>query len=259
MNKKNKIKNKSKEIKNNNHEGNFIYHTKELRKRLIFCIYAIFISFCISYYNLNKVILFVTSPLLKYKGYIFIATSVTETFSAYIELSLIFAFGISTPFIMWQIYLFLEPALFNKEKKWIIGILVSFISMFSLGLATFYYLILPRALQFLVQYKNPKPILINMQISISQYISMVSKMFIGFGLAMQIPLLLVILVHIKVITVNNLVKFRKYSIVIIFIIAGIITPPDIPSQIIVGVILSAMYEIPILVNRYLSRNQNKVA
>ncbi|MBL0725589.1 MAG: twin-arginine translocase subunit TatC [Alphaproteobacteria bacterium] len=241
---------------NKRREGNFVYHLTELRKRVILCLYFTIISVFISYYKLDSIMLFITKPLLSSGVYNIIATSVTETFFTYLSLAITTAVGVSVPFYILQLYLFLQPALLKTEQKNIIAAFLGFIAMFIFGCCLLYYCILPNALKFLGQYKNSIPVTVHMQISLQNYVGIVANFFLGFGLAMQLPLLIILLTKGGLVTVQQLRNFRKFAIIIIFITAGAITPPDIPSQLIVAAILVLLYELTIVISKKAPPNIN---
>lgn len=222
-------------------------HFAELKMRVWYCCLFFIASFVVSYFFADKIVYFVAKPLLQFTANKMIYTAISEPFFVYLTVAFAVAIGIGVPFFMLQIYLFVAPGLHNHEKRWAIGIGIAFFIMFLLGGCVLYFGILPLAIKFLVHFNNSQMFTLDLQAKLGDYIEMITQLMIGFGFAFELPVLLVMLAKIGVINHLHLRKFRRFAIVIIFIIAAIVTPPDILSQVILGGIMMIFYEITILI------------
>ena len=241
-------------------EQTLIDHLTELKRRLIYCLLAILIGFVISYSFADDIYDFLLRPLADIlgddKGKRIIYTNLTEAFLTYIKLSLLASLFFTFPFIAGQLYLFLAPALYKKEKKFILMILFFCPLLFFLGVAMVYQFILPWAFKFFVSFQSFNPqndFSIELEAKISEYLNLVVQLIFAFGIAFQLPVLLVCLVKFGILSVEGLRKKRKYWIVLIFIVAAVITPPDVISQIALAIPLILLYEIAIIISARMTR------
>ncbi|MDA7845329.1 twin-arginine translocase subunit TatC [Rickettsiales bacterium] len=225
-----------------------IEHINELKSCIIRCVLFSIVA-CIScYVYSNDIVKYVTDMLLPFKGhYSLVSLSVGQTFITYLKISMMCGIALSTPVYMLETYGFLSHGLTKKESKIMFLFFIAFVALFLLGSIVLYYAVLPQALEFLFKYQQSRSVEIMMQLSIDDYVGFVVGSALSFGVAFQIPLLISGLVLAKVITPDQLRKIRRYVVVVIFIVAAIITPPDIPSQIILGLLLMILYEITILI------------
>ncbi len=222
-------------------------HFAELKKRIFFCCLFFVFSFGINYFFVDYIIYFIAKPLLKIIDNNMIYNSIAEPFFIYLSVAFSVSIGLSIPFFMLQIYLFMAPGLYSNEKKWAIIIGIAFCLMFLLGCSVLYYGILPLGIKFLIHFNQSQELVLNLQAKLSDYIQMITHLIIGFGFAFELPVLLVVLAKLGVITHLHLRKARRFAIVLIFIIAAIVTPPDVLSQVILGSIMMIFYEITILI------------
>ena len=228
-------------------------HLIEIRLRLVYCILFFFLSFCISYCFVEHIYNFLLEPLAKTYGEDhhrrIIYTGVSEAFTTYVRLAFLSALFFSAPFFMSQFYLFLAPGLYKKEKKLILSLLIMSPLLFLIGSAFLYYFVFPAVFKFFVSFEsNKSAIPIELEARISEYLSLVVKLIFGFGIAFQLPIVIIILVKIGVVKVQTLRSKRKYWIVLIFIIAAVLTPPDVFSQISMALPMMLLYEIAILIS-----------
>jgi len=234
----------------------FLAHFKELKVRLVYSIFFFLLSFCVSYYWSEEILRFALLPILKDDTTKMIYTSLPEAFFTYIQISMYTAMGLSMPFWMTQVYLFVAPGLYKNERVAVSILFVSFVIMFIIGSLILYYFILPRAIDFLLSYQYSKVLPVSLYAKISEYANMIIAMTIGFGLAFQLPIILIALCKVDIINHTQLVKFRRFAIVIVFTIAAIVTPPDIGSQITLALIMIILYEITILICKFLSSKKS---
>ena len=244
-----------------NKEQTLIEHLVELKKRIIYCLLAILIGFFLSYHFAGDIYNFLLQPLVKCLGnnsdQKIIYTNLTEAFVTYLRLSLLSSICLTFPFLALQLYLFIAPALYRKEKNFILAILIFCPTLFFAGAAMVYELVLPLAFKFFISFQNldPKNTLpIELQAKISEYLDLIIQLIFAFGIAFQLPIILVCLVKFGILSVNGLRKNRKYWIVIIFIIAAVITPPDVLSQLSLALPMILLYEISIIISSKITKN-----
>ena len=230
-----------------------ISHLKELKKRFVISFIFSIISFAILYYFIENIALFISKPLKINQEVVFISTSITETFFSYLSLSAYCAIGVSTPFYLVQVYLFLRPGMYQSERKTVYLAFTGFVVMFVIGAMFMYYLVLPKAVLFLTKYQQSAVINIKMHAKISELVSTILYLVIGFGIAFQLPLVLILLAKYGLITHQTLVSKRRFAILFIFIFAAFATPPDIISQIILATVMMALYEVTVLIIKKLRK------
>ncbi len=227
-------------------------HLQELRKRLIICTAAVGIGFLLTYAVAESVFLVLAAPVLKTigKGNRLIYTGLPEAFMTYFKISLIMGLILGFPVILYQIWKFISPGLEGNEQKHTAIFMCSSTLLFFGGAFFGYYVILPLALHFLLGFAaQPLKPLITMQ----SYVIFVSQALLAFGIAFEIPFLLVFLAKMNILSYEQLRARRKYYILIIFILAAILTPPDIVSQIMLAVPLIILYELGVLGARFFAR------
>lgn len=225
-------------------------HLSELKFRLTIIATFFLISFLISYYYSEYIFQFLLKPLahiLEPQGRKIIYTGLAEAFFTYINLSAFTALLTSIPTIALQIYLFIKPALYVSERKFAMGVLFFSPILFFIGSVFVFYFVIPKAWEFFLSFEvTNKEIPLLLEARISEYLSLVIKLILAFGLAFQIPVILVILALVGIITHEHLRKKRRIAIVVNFIIAGIITPPDILSQVALAIPMVLLYELSII-------------
>lgn len=236
-----------------------IEHLRELRKRFMISVLAFIAAFIVCFIFSHQIFQFLIAPLVKVYGNNIQTTSLPEKFITYIRLSLYSGLIVSFPVIAVQIYMFLAPGLYKNEKKLIRPFLIAAPSLFIMGAALCYYMILPVAWKFFLTFGEDS--IGNMQVVLNQkasdYLSLVTGLIMAFGLAFQLPLVIILLCHAGLVTTEALKKKRKYAIVIIVTIAGIITPPDVISQIGLAVPMQLLYEISIIICKAIEKNREK--
>lgn len=229
-------------------KSNFSEHFYELKKRVIYCFIFFIISFLVSY-NFSKIIYsFLSSPLIEAAGEHseFIYTNIAEAFFVKLDISFKFALLLTSPIILLQIYLFIKPGLYKHERNLIKSALICVPSLFILGTYFVYNFVMPNAFKFFISFENDfGEKKLYLLAKINEYTSLVTSFIFAFGIAFQLPILLLIFVSLKLINSKNLRENRRISIVIIFTISAILTPPDILSQFLLAIPLFALYELTI--------------
>ena len=242
-------------MKNDNQkQGNFVSHLSELRSRLINSFYFLICFFLISYYFSEEIYTFLVDPYAEAvkndsQNRRLIFTALQETFITYLKVSFFSAFFISSPLILIQIWKFIAPGLYDNERKALIPYLIVTPILFFLGGLLVYYLIMPLAIKFFLSFETSSQFTnlpIQLEPKVNEYLSLIMKLIFAFGISFQLPVILSLLARVGFIDSEYLKKRRKYVIVIIFIMAAILTPPDPITQIGLGIPLLILYELSIL-------------
>jgi len=223
----------------------FLEHLEELRKRLIVCAIAIGIGFCITYGFKEILFEILTQPLIEVMetGEKLIFTGIAEAFFTYLKVAFLAGIMLAAPVILYEFWMFVAPGLYGHEKHVMLPI-VFLSSFFFIGGALFgYFVVFPVGFKFFLGFASetirPLP-------SMREYLSFSATMLLAFGAAFELPLILVFLVRLGIITIDFLKKNRKYAILLIFIAAAILTPPDVVSQIMMAIPLMILYELSII-------------
>ena len=229
----------------------FKEHFLELKKRFLIVITFFICAFICCYYFSDNIYGFILKHLAKVAGVNerkVIYTGMAEAFFTYLKLSFWSAFLIIIPIISHQLYAFLSPGLLKDEKAIILPTLIAAPLLFYLGGSFVFYLVIPNAWQFFLSFEDHNSLLpIVLEARISEYLSIVMQLITAFGIAFELPVLMLILSVLKLIPAQGLRNKRRFAIVIIFIIAAILTPPDVLSQIALAIPLIVLYEISIII------------
>lgn len=241
-----------------NINGTIEFHIRELRQRLLIAVIAYIVAACICFRHASIINDFLLAPLLAVMsndgmGRRLIFTGLSEGFFNHMHIAMYTGFIMAFPIIAWQIYFFIAPGLYRTEKRILLPTLLSAPLLFMLGGGLAYYWVMPTTWQFFLSFEQPGAVPIVLEARISEYLSLVLELLIGFGLAFQLPLVLATLVNLGVIKAVTLSKQRRYAIVIIFIVAAVMTPPDIISQISLATPLLLLYEISLLICHRIER------
>ena len=225
-----------------------IEHLLELRRRLVWAVLGIAVCFFAIVPFAQTLYSFVAQPLMSVlpNNTSMIATDVIAPFFVPIKVALMAAFLAALPNTLYQIWAFVAPALYQNEKRLIVPLNLSSIILFAAGMAFCYFLIFPMVFK---SFAGMTPLGVSMATDIDKYLSFVLGMFVAFGLTFEIPVAVVLLYRMGVITYRQLTAARPYLIVAAFIIAAVVTPPDVLSQIMLAVPMILLYEMGILVCR----------
>lgn len=223
-------------------------HLQELRKRLILSFISVGVGFILCYAFSQNLFDILSKPLLKMmpSGSTLIFTSVAEAFFTYMKVAFIAGLMLASPFVLFQIWAFVAPGLYRHEKRYVIPFLTAGSFFFILGVLFAYFVAIPVGFRFLLGYATdfikPMP-------SMKEYLSFSIKFLLAFGLVFEFPVVLVLLARIGVVDAKTMARHRKYAILLIFIFAAVMTPPDIISQLLMAIPLMGLYELSILLSK----------
>lgn len=227
-------------------EQPFVQHLMELRDRLVRALLAIgLVALALALYPGPAALYdLLAAPLVAHlpKGATLIATSVISPFMVPLKILLLAAFLIALPVVLYQLWAFIAPGLYSHEKKLVLPLVVSSTVLFFVGVAFCYFFVFGQVFKF-IQGFAPKSI--TAAPDIEAYLSFVLTMFVAFGLAFEVPIAVVVLARMGLVSVQKLKDFRGYFIVLAFIVAAIVTPPDVVSQLALAVPMCLLYEIGI--------------
>ncbi len=231
-------------------------HIVELRRRLIWSIATFVIAFAICYHFAGDIYRFLAAPLgniMREKGEQphLIYTALYEAFFTYIRVAVFGATCLSFPMIAIQAWIFIAPGLYRSEKKAFAPFLVATPVMFTIGAALAYYVVFPFAWKFFLSFQTSGNggMDIQLQAKVSEYLTLVTKMILAFGICFELPVILTLLVRVGLIGTAQLKKFRRYAVVASFAVAAVIAPPDAITMLSLAIPLVALYEVSILVAR----------
>ncbi|TXH77315.1 MAG: twin-arginine translocase subunit TatC [Lysobacteraceae bacterium] len=235
-------------------EGSLISHLIELRTRLIRAIAGLLLVFLGLLPFSNKVYAWFAQPLLDKlpKGGQLIAVEVASPFFAPLKLAFFVAVFATMPWLLYQAWAFVAPGLYKREKRLALPLLASALLLFYAGCAFAFLLVLPAVFGFLAQVT---PDGVAMMTDINAYLDFVLVIFLAFGVSFELPVALVILVLLGWVTPKQLAEWRGYAIVGIFIVAAVITPPDVVSQLMLAIPMCLLYEAGIIAARLVGRRE----
>lgn len=227
-------------------EQPFVQHLVELRDRLIKAAIAVGVAAVVlaifpgpaALYDILAAPLVATLP----KGATLIATSVISPFLVPLKIMMMAAFLLALPVVLWQVWAFVAPGLYSHEKKLVLPLVISSTVLFFVGVAFCYFFVFGQVFKF-IQSFAPKSI--TAAPDIEAYLSFVLSMFLAFGMAFEVPIVVVVLARMGIVSIEKLKGFRSYFIVLAFVVAAVLTPPDVVSQLALAIPMCILYEVGI--------------
>lgn len=230
------------------HEMTFTEHLNELRVRLMRCLVAVFVGFLACYGFAERLFLILMDPLivqLQPTGGSLIYTGLPEAFFTHVKVAILAGLFLASPYIFYQIWMFIAPGLYEGERKYMIPIALCSAACFVTGALFGYYVVFPFGFQFFLGYATdfiqPMP-------SVKEYFSFSTSMLFAFGLIFELPLFMLFLSALGIVTHKTLRKYRKFAILGNFVVAAILTPPDVVSQSLMAGPMCLLYEVGIWVS-----------
>jgi sec-independent protein translocase protein TatC len=232
-------------------EQPFVTHLIELRDRIIKAFIAVAVAGVVLALYPGPAALYdiLAQPLVAHlpEGAHLIATSVISPFLVPLKILLMAAFLIALPVVLYQVWMFVAPGLYSHEKKLILPLVISSTVLFMIGVAFCYFFVFGQVFKF-IQSFAPKSI--TAAPDIEAYLSFVLTMFLAFGMAFEVPIVVVVLARLGMVSIDKLKEFRPYFVVLAFVIAAVVTPPDVVSQLALAIPMCLLYELGILAARF---------
>lgn len=218
------------------------------------CLLAVCLAFVVTYFLRDKVNVFLLQPFKKVMpaGSSFIFTGVTEAFLTYFKVWIITAVTIASPVIIYQMWMFVAPGLYEKERRYVYPLIIWGSLSFAAGVAFCYVIVMPYLYRFFISYASdlviPMP-------DLKAYVSLTLKLLVVFGFIFELPLVAYFLAKVGIINYRFLVKKRRYAILGAFILSAIITPPDPVSMTLVAVPLWGLYELSVVIAKFFGKKE----
>ena len=226
----------------------FLSHLEELRKRLVVCALGVGVGFGIAYIFSERLFQLLVAPLkaVMPEGDQLIFTNLPEMFFAYLKVAFIAGILAAAPLIFYELWMFIAPGLYQKEKKMVIPFVVSSTILFVGGALFGYFVVFPFGFKFFIGFSNET---VKALPSVKQYFSFSMKLLFAFGAVFELPVIIFFLSKMGVVTPQFLRQKRKYAILLTFALGAILTPPDVITQCMMAGPLIILYEIGILVSK----------
>lgn len=237
-------------------EDSFISHLFELRNRLIRAVLALLVVFLCMMPFASEIYDLLALPMLQNlpEGTKMIATGVVAPFFVPIKVTLLAAFVVALPFVLYQAWAFVAPGLYAHERRFVLPMIVGSTFLFLAGMAFCYFFVFGMVFKFIASFA---PASITVAPDIEQYLSFAISMFLAFGVTFEVPVVVLVLVKTGLVTVAQLREARRYVIVGAFVVAAVVTPPDVTSQLLLAIPMCILYEVGILLAAMMKRGEAK--
>lgn len=229
-------------------------HLAELRGRLFICVIAVAIGFSVCYAFSNHIITALQSPPSLLGPNLTVPLQIiapAEAFLTYLKVSFLCGLFLALPVILYQLWCFVAPGLLEHEKKYTVPFIVGSTLLFYTG-GVLFYLVLPLIVRFLLSFANAD---VKAQLSVGYYVSFCIRLMIGFGLVFQLPVVTTFLTQLGLLSSRTLIKNFRYAVVLTFIAAAILTPPDVISQTFMAIPTLLLYGVSILIAKRVEKRQ----
>ena len=234
-------------------------HLIELRRRLIWVFAAMALGTSVSFLFAENIFSFLVKPLEEAGGQRLIYTGMTEAFFTYLKVSFFAGIFVTFPILLYQIWAFIAPGLYKNEKGAFLPFLVATPVLFFLGGACVYYLVIPMAWDFFLSFQTSgaqTALPIELEARVSEYLDLIMTLIFAFGLCFQLPVALTLMGKAGFVRAQTLARGRKFALIMTFIVAAFLTPPDVISQIGLALPILALYELSILMVRMVQRRDD---
>ncbi|MDE7315258.1 MAG: twin-arginine translocase subunit TatC [Mucispirillum sp.] len=237
-----------------------IEHLEEIKKRLKYIILVLIVLFIAGYSQGEKLVQIIQAPILAAlpENATMTMIEITEMFFVEVKVSFIAALMVSTPFILYQLWLFIAPGLYMHERKYIYGFVFFASILFVLGASFAYFIVFPFGFKFFLGFAANPAYNVDATLSMASYVSFVVHLVLAFGIVFELPAIIFLLAKIGVINDEMLIKYRRYAIVAVFILAAVLTPPDVVSQLAMALPLLMLYQLSIYIARVFGREPENI-
>jgi len=238
----------------------FTEHLGELRDRLVRSFIAVAIGFVVAYFFKEKLFEVLIAPLVNAMGENgnaqMIFTGLPEAFFTYLKVAFLTGIILATPVLFYEFWMFVSPGLYRTEKKYFLPIVFLSVFFFAVGSSFGYFIVFPYGFKFFLGFATEN---IHAMPSMKEYLGFASKMLLAFGFVFELPLILTFMARMGLVSVDFLKKNRKYAVLIFFVGAALITPPDVVTQIMMALPLMVLYEISIIGARLFGKKKSEDA
>jgi sec-independent protein translocase protein TatC len=237
-------------------QESFLSHLVELRNRLVWSLIAVVVVFVCLVPWAKDIYHLLSEPMLAQlpKGGRMIATEITSPFFIPFKVTFLAAVVISLPILLYQTWAFVAPGLYAHEKRLVAPLVIASTLLFVCGMAFAYFLVFPTVFRVMQAFT---PAGVEWMPDIGTYLSFVTNMFLAFGVTFEVPIVVILLVRMGVVSVQKLREIRPYVIVCAFIVAAIVTPPDVTSQVLLALPLCLLYEVGLVVASLMVRRRDR--
>jgi len=221
-------------------------HLAELRKRLAYSVLSVLVLFGVAFLFYEPILEWMKQPLIDAmpEGTTMIATGVAEAFFTAIKVAFFAGVMMALPIIFWQFWLFVAPGLYDNEKKMVIPFVTAATTMFLMGASFAYYVVVPFGFEFLVNFGTT---IVTVTPRIGEYVGFFTKIMVGFGISFELPVITFFFAVLGLVDDESLKGFFKYAVVIIFVVASLLTPPDVITQLLMAGPMIILYGISIMI------------